>query len=453
MRILPRFWLVFVLLALLSSITAFIYFSEGRLLLTAVVVFTVVLVSWRMECALYLVAFLTPLLVRSQQLFGTEKISAAELIVLAALCVWVGGKLRQSSFRLVATPLDAPLVLFLLLTAAASVYPLRRVSFPLAGFDSASPLYPAKVLLDVFEAVLFYFFVADVFRIEHLRPLVAAFVVGLLASSIIGITQYAVYISHVKPESWFLVYDSNTVRSTLNNQNVFGMYLVLMAPLLLYLVGCYRGLRRVAILFACALVFAALLASHSRSAWVGFLASVVIVSSLREKNLFRGLVLAAVLFVVCASLLLVFKQSTFAAKIFRAQADVGERMSCYSKVFAVIAQNPIGIGAGTFRQQAVCGDYHHAHDLFLQLAVERGVFALVVFAHLVVVFLKSAASPELKDGYASAVRWGLTAGVVGVLVQGLFDYPFYSQRIALLFFFVLAVVMGVVSPAQRIAPS
>ena len=429
-------------------ILGFIYFSESTLFLALIALFFGVSFYRRLEHSFYVIAFLTPLLVRAPQVLGTNNFSVAEIIVLVCLAAWMFRKGLTGDMSWKHTRLDVPLLLFFSFTALSAVAPISGFMFPVYYFESFSQLYPIKVLINTFEAVMLYFFVANNFDKKYLRGVVTSLLAGLVIASVVGLIQYVQFITQFPKERWFKEYDPFVVISTLNHKNFFGMYLALLIPLTYHLTSYYKGSAKTLPATAATLATLALIVSHSRGALMGLIASIVLVSAFKNKRFFFIGVLALILtgFIIFGTLQ--FRETSFAARFMDMEKDVSGRIDCFSKSFTAALENPLGVGAGTFREKRICsyGDkwssftFHHAHNLYLQIMVERGWLALGAFLCLLFAYFRKVVETKHADAYTHKVAWGLTTGILAVLIHGIFDYPFYSQRIALLFFFVIGVV-------------
>jgi O-antigen ligase len=433
-------------------IAGFIYFSESRLSLTLIVALTVFSVSRNTAYSFYILALFTPLLFKSPELLGTNNYSVSELLALTILFVWAARKSVRGDAALKQTSLDNSMILLFIFTLAAAIQSISQIQLSNNVFDSDSPLYPLKVVLDTLAVVLLYFFVSNNFKREYLNNTITFFLIGLVITSVIGLLQYSLYTSALPKEKWFREYEPNIVTSTLNNQNVFGMYLILLIPLALCATVYYAGFIRAILAGVSLLSLCALIVTHSRSALVGLLASLVITSAIRNRRMFVLTVVAIVLAGALALNIKSLRELSIIQKITESGKDLGPRIECYKRVISTTLENPMGVGVGTFRQRSICCIgykencflFHHAHNLYLQLAVERGVFTLGVFLYFLFVLLKGVISVKLDDKYLDAMMWGLTAGVIGILVHGILDYPFYSQRIAILFFFIAGIIESIV---------
>ena len=101
----------------------------------------------------------------------------------------------------------------------------------------------------------------------------------------------------------------------------------------------------------------------------------------------------------------------------------------------------IGIGEGAFKKiypaYSLAGieAAPHAHNLYLQIAGELGVFALAIF--LIFIFLYAQFSFSFCKTAMSRsnklICLGIFSGVFALLLQGMTDYVWYNYRIFLLF--------------------
>ena len=109
----------------------------------------------------------------------------------------------------------------------------------------------------------------------------------------------------------------------------------------------------------------------------------------------------------------------------------------------------IGMGEAAFNEVYPFFSYNaiqapHSHNLFLQLTVEAGVIALIVFLVTMIVFLKKMSvvyKPAMRRSTETLMSLALASGVIGFLAQSMFDYTFYNYRVMAIFFMVLALGM------------
>ena len=117
----------------------------------------------------------------------------------------------------------------------------------------------------------------------------------------------------------------------------------------------------------------------------------------------------------------------------------------------------IGLGEEAFKQiypmYALAGieEAPHAHNLYLQITVEMGVFALIVF--LIFIFLYAQFSfsfcKSAMNRSNKLLSLGIFSGVLALLIQGLTDYVWYNYRVFLLFWMLVGLGVAHVCAAKN----
>ncbi|MGN1001947.1 MAG: O-antigen ligase family protein [Oscillospiraceae bacterium] len=138
--------------------------------------------------------------------------------------------------------------------------------------------------------------------------------------------------------------------------------------------------------------------------------------------------------------------------IFGGDTSIGSRGIIYSETAGLISDHPIlGVGLGTAAYQAAAraaGAYTdsfifgHAHNIYMEIWAESGVFALIAF--LLAMFFPVRDGVRAARGAASKRLRVITAsclsGVIGALVFGITDYAWSYPRIMVLFWFLFAML-------------
>ncbi len=255
-------------------------------------------------------------------------------------------------------------------------------------------------------------------------------------------------------------YISGRITAFIHNPNVLACYLVFALPLLFSLLGEDRRFRggHIASLL---LLLSALALTWSRGAWVGLLLSLFLFILLAVRKPAR------IFFWISLFLpnLLLFAPESFIKRfssIFSflgpyADSSIYYRFQIWRSSLLLFFDNlwgGIGISSENFLQcylpYAANGAElaEHAHNLYLQIGIEMGIFALVAFLLLLIVVLRrllSSLRGELAGGRPSTFGIGAFCSIFALLVFGAFDHVLYDFRIFFLFF----AAIGLVSAAGR----
>jgi len=181
-----------------------------------------------------------------------------------------------------------------------------------------------------------------------------------------------------------------------------------------------------------------------RSGWLGLISGLIFVTLVtnyhRIKKVFWPLFLSSYLFFVPLIGLALF--------FFRKRQD-SYRFTLFHGAWGMIKEHPLfGKGLGTFMDY--CALYTnnpgvlYAHNCFLQIWAESGVFSLLsfllfvgyVFYRSIKVSLKMPKSPNFL------ILIGLTAGLLGFLVHSFFEVHLYSFQLSFLFWVVLGLTVA-----------
>jgi O-antigen ligase len=221
--------------------------------------------------------------------------------------------------------------------------------------------------------------------------------------------------------------------------NVMAGYLVILLPVIAsVLLFCWkrlpRGLR-LGLAFASLFILAILLLTKSRGAWMGLAAVVLLLVALRWR---RGwLLLPAFLLAGVAVLALAGSGPVLEALATSGSVNsVAGRVEIWSRAIYMIQDFPLsGIGMGTFGSLAdalypfflaVPGSIPHAHNLFLQVAVDLGLPGLIAWLAIFGLVTRCAwqvyrRGRSLQDPWMMALGAGLLGSQVALAVHGLTD--------------------------------
>lgn len=243
------------------------------------------------------------------------------------------------------------------------------------------------------------------------------------------------------------------VTGAFKHSNDFATYLICSIPLLAGIavthpqsVGIQEsrrsGISSVSFLSVVLLLTFCLILTFSRGGWLGFIVACGMMCFLLPKKkffFFLGLIFFALLF----SSPEILKR---AATVFGAGGDSG-RYQLWDGAWAMIAQHPwIGNGVGTF--MAFFQDYvqgrgaMYAHNCYLQMWAEVGVFGLLCFLlFLGTVFRSGFLALRRCAGLEMApILAGLLCGALAFLVQSALDTNLYALQPSALFWLFLGMI-------------
>lgn len=237
------------------------------------------------------------------------------------------------------------------------------------------------------------------------------------------------------------------------NQNGLAAYLTCVIPVVLSF-GLWKW-KRVAIKICFLLITAVLVLSSfwtfCRGGWLGLISGLIFITLVtnyyRIKKIFWPLFLSSYLFFVPLIGLTLF--------FFRNKND-GGRFILFRAAWGMIKEHPLlGKGIGTFMDY--CASYTnnpgvlYAHNCFLQIWAESGIFSLLSFLLFVgYVFYKSIkVSLRIPKSLNYFILIGLTAGLSGFLVHSFCEVHLYSFQLSFLFWVILGLTVTLSSNLEK----
>lgn len=207
-----------------------------------------------------------------------------------------------------------------------------------------------------------------------------------------------------------------------------------------------RGLAAV----AAALLALTLLLSQSRGAWLGAAVGLLAMPALRYR---RWWIILAALSAVAVVVALVIGPAQIVATLFPAATaeevtvnTLPGRLELWTRALAILHDfGATGAGPGQFEQlvmvlyppffTGLLGGFQHAHNLFLQMAVDFGVPGLVALVALLIALGASMVAatwrwpaPAAMDAPLAALATGVFGSLLALAVHGLVDAPMVAPR-------------------------
>jgi putative inorganic carbon (HCO3(-)) transporter len=233
--------------------------------------------------------------------------------------------------------------------------------------------------------------------------------------------------------------------------NDFAAYLVVILPAIISL--SFSGVKNSKIKWLIRLemlfLLIILVINMSRGAWLGLMSAIIFMGSFKGK---RKLLL--VLLVLSALLLTLPTGARQRIQDLVTLEDTSsrDRKLMWQGGWNMFKARPImGHGLGTFmanyekyRPEGYT-EIVYAHNCYLQMAAEIGILGLAVFIWMMILlFYRSIRSfRQIKDRFCRSYLIGLLGGILAYLVHSSVDTNLYSLPLAVLFWFILGLAVGI----------
>ena len=203
------------------------------------------------------------------------------------------------------------------------------------------------------------------------------------------------------------------------------------------------------------------LASYTRGAWLGVLVAVIVVALIaRSRRLLLGIFGLGVL----GALYALFSNVERLYSLFSLSGGTnGSRLVIWQSAWRVIKAHPLtGIGLDQFLYQEGYGipqtrfqTVSHPHNWILDTWLRLGLWGLALMALTFVVYfvLAGRAYRGQRNTVRGALILALIAGMTDHVVHGLVDMAYFTQDLALVFWFMLALLGAVVLLPRDAAPT
>jgi O-antigen ligase len=213
-----------------------------------------------------------------------------------------------------------------------------------------------------------------------------------------------------------------------------------------------RGLRGALLLVALAGLVGALLLTVTRASWLAFLLSafVIILAGASRRTL---IVVAACAIPLVLAGLFVLQQQRSVGFYDQKDQSITWRETVWREGFDLLRSRPrhmlVGVGMdsiksrwrewGLFDQGRI--PVGHMHSTPLQLAVERGIPALLAWIVLIAVYagmlIRVLRSRKVEGWIERGILLGALGGLVGFVASGMVHYNFGDSEVVMIFYFIM----------------
>jgi len=362
----------------------------------------------------------------------------AIITVLTFMWLWrLNNGLHTMQCPIRKTGLDKPLFAFVTLAVVSFVFSIYK-------YDSFYALLRLLSYVAVFSLVVNNY---NKSLRNYLIGLVICIGTGL---SVYGLLQYFGFFSH----QWWNPADF--LASTYVNHNHFSGYLELVIPVTIGAITAYRGqggkIKKILLPGGLIIMLMAFVFAQSRGAWLSlgislFLMNIILVRReiLKKRNLVISIVLVSLVFAfLYSSGGLVSRRIESIKEVTKGEASVGMRLAIWQGTVDIISCNPwLGTGIGTFawgfprhRPMVLANvSVHYAHNDYLHMAAEMGIFALPIMLLLLIRII------FLGLSRAAPVAVGCAIGILSLSLHGLVDFNFHIPANMILVAVCAAIIM------------
>jgi putative inorganic carbon (HCO3(-)) transporter len=362
---------------------------------------------------------------------GPVKVTTSAAMMGIIVVVWLVRQATAQSWRWNATGLDLPIVAFAMATVLSLLSGTGNLDQQLVGVAKS------------FGGFLIFFMVTQTVKDKS----DAWWILGaVLLSGVLQATWSTVQVLNGSQ----IVSDSTRATGSVIDPNIWAGYLILLIPLVVAVGLSFQQRWTLGVTCAAFIVLAiALVASLSRSGWLGLAVATACLALLLRTDRWKVLLLVGG---VGAALLAIGLYGPIAARLGPgSQGPVSmllDRWNVWVDALVIFSQHPIfGVGVMnlvTFMpSNSIPGTeiLRHAHNIFLNMAAERGVIGLATFVVIVWVLFRSLwrAVPLARTRLDYALIAGLLATFAGYFVHSIFEVSYYDYKVLLLFWILVGV--------------
>lgn len=468
-----NFWILIASLffGLLSAYLGYYVF------LLFITVLLLVLILEKFELALILLIFYLPFQIALNIAPGFDVASGRALILLF-FSVWLAKSLKDRKLIINFSIQTILLILFLFVASFSMLqsFEAERAIRKLLVFYSVFPLY-----------FIITSFVGDV---RIIRKILLALLLGGISLSLFALLQFSsqfafgidpvmnFFSSYIAPvfygktfgaevvsnPSWLVNVGGITLMrafALFPDPHMFSFYLGLILPILFSLIYLRsRGKEslsrhRFLLMAAFVLMLLSELLTFSRGGYLGLAFSFMVMLALLWKKFSiwqkRFWISMGSLSILAVSLVDSSVFSRFLSIFNLKEGSNTERLKNWGEGYGIFSDNILsGVGIGNYSYYLdpllSYRDPVYAHNLYLDLGAEMGVFALIVWALLIVFTIRQLykVSRNSDNDFLSFLSVGLIGSLAWFSVHAFFDTPIYSPQILSIFLVIISISVLVV---------
>lgn len=301
----------------------------------------------------------------------------------------------------------------------------------------------------------FYFVIINTVKTkEQVYAILKVFVIAGALVSLYGILQYV--LGWNTSNAWIdeEMFEQATMRSysTMENPNVLGEFLLILIPVtaVFMIKPPAKKLEKWVYVIMFLMGLLCMIFTQSRGCWLGLILTAMIFVTFYNGRLWGLLPIALIALPFIMPQTMVERMMSIGNT---EDSSTSYRVFIWLGTIEMLKDfwvGGIGMGEGAFRSVYPMYSYNaiiapHSHNTFLQMLVEGGIGALLIFITSMVIVLKRLSvifRSDRKNSMASLLALAIGSGICGFLLQSMFDYTFYNYRMMAMFFMVIALGMS-----------
>lgn len=273
----------------------------------------------------------------------------------------------------------------------------------------------------------------------------------IMASTIVGFYGIYQYVTGISlDENWVdLTLNPDIQRrvfSTFDNPNILAEYLILTIPITLaFLYNSRSFLRKLLLFISLSLQVVCIVFTYSRGGWIGLVFSILIFAIFVDKRLIFLYVFGGIGLIIVNPQAIITRISTI---ISLEDTSNLYRIGLWKDSLEMIKDywfSGLGFGMDSFKvihkHYARPGiSAAHSHNTFLQIFLETGIFGIIGFMIFTINSLRISLISYVKGTNIriKTIAIATMASLVGLLLHGLVDYIFFSEKILLMFWILIS---------------
>ncbi|MEI7541754.1 MAG: O-antigen ligase family protein [bacterium] len=424
------------------------------------------------ELSLIAIVILVPIIfyTRTNDVFEINKLFVMKMFIVIIAAAWLFTIIRERKILLIKTNFDFPIIGYFLVCLITTIVTKSHNISIFGVYEDFE-----GIITICFYIMLYYVVVNHVKKQGIVYKLMTAMLVSTFIISAYGLAQnFGFDFVMWNPET----YSKERFFSTLGNPNFLAAYLVEMIPVIFIMFFITKNIKKkiiILVVLLCAIIV--LFLTKSRAGILSFIVTTGIIiayafydSKKSDSRLFSGNKIWFIMFAVLMVLM------CFVPKVQEAIVNLWQRSKglftlngitltprvyIWKSALMMFRDFPLfGTGLDTFQvmfpyyrfpiywQLEWNGTPEKTHNIFLQVLATQGIFGMSIYLLLLVAFFKKSFNSVFgeKDTIRRYLIFAVFLGIIGFLVQGLFNYTVVAYG---MFFWIGLGLIIVLQPASK----